>query len=1145
MQNQEDIEIFTDDIGNLLKSKITDKKNVFVFTTDVVCQSWADWCVTENHTAVKSVASSRFLAWDTFKGEVVSAQKEGYSAVPSVLRKLFAHTLIQKNAENQIFKKIINPYPEYRKDAFAFADWISKNLPSLHVWKKRLEKNREIYGELDDEDEDYKTLYTLYSEFLEKNRLFEPGWIDEIKFTDEKHHYYIFYPEQIEDFVDYIEIFKEAGNVSLVYLPKAVNPPKCYEFSDSRSELRKTILRIVGIVNSGKADWTQIALTVPDFETYRPYLKRELELYSVPFVFRAGEPLSKNCAGRIFKEISGCHENEFSFDSVRALLLDETVPWKKEIQEIKENLIREGNRMRCICPFEEKTGKAGGGNDADGNKNLKTEKIDVWEKALLNSSAGKSFCKNASESNEILKSNELLNFYRKLKRQINLFFDGDADFSKILSSWIQFREIFLETNDFENAEFENSNRILARCVTQLKEIIEVEKTFKEQIQIKNPFDFFMNLLDEKSYTPQQKSEGVSVFDYKLSASACFKFQFVINASQKQLDIQKKRLGFLSREKREKLGFLADDLSASQSDVTAKLYARETGGADGGFVHFSYAIDSFSGFSIPHSSLENLKSQPENLISDYILAEKNWILGGGEEKILLTEKQKISLENWKNSALEDESKEIGKFGYFVNGKIKENVGYVLKKSRENLDVFEFGGSPEHIKISARGDMEQFFPCPRKWVLKKILRLQDDSLDTRLMQNYDMGNLNHKILEKFMSDYEGKNLPWYDAKNGCFMGESLLKDEKSDSEDESFETFGNENSENEVSSSAISSSESQNPGESNLAIKNQTISNPAIQNHENQNPTISNLENSMISNSVTLDTSVPNPNLSIQNQNPTASNKAASNQAASNLKILNKEPQDVTSEIKKRLYNEIVHEAIHDRTSDFRDLPLVLFTLDSQKTKIADAIFEFLKVLLLPFGEYSGRKGYENINGVGKCAVLGVEKTFAANFKDFDLFGKIDCLLKSADGEVVILDYKNTSASIPSSSEIAVSDEEILQEFQMPFYANLVSENIRLGRLKGELFASYFYAIKDKTKTAAFDDTPGSKKTISDFGEAMSVSLEYAELFKSKVENYDFAPKALRSKKDRLGVSKYEDCARCQFKTICRTTYTVGEKTLETR
>ena len=981
MQNQEDIEIFTDDIGNLLKSKITDKKNVFVFTTDVVCQSWADWCVTENHTAVKSVASSRFLAWDTFKGKVVSAQKEGYSAVPSVLRKLFVHTLIQKNAENQIFKKIINPYPEYRKDAFAFADWISKNLPSLHVWKKRLEKNREIYGELDDEDEDYKTLYTLYSEFLEKNRLFEPGWIDEIKFTDEKHHYYIFYPEQIEDFVDYIEIFKQAGNVSLVYLPKDTKPPKCYEFSDSRSELRKTILRIVGIVNSGKADWTQIALTVPDFEVYRPYLKRELELYSVPFVFRAGEPLSKNCAGRIFKEISGCHENEFSFDSVRALLLDETVPWKKEIQEIKENLIREGNRMRCICPFEE---KIEGGNGADGGKNFVTEKIDVWEKALLSSSAKKNAGKNgenAFEGDVLLKSNQLLNFYRKLKRQINLFFDDGADFSKILSAWIQFREIFLETKDFENAEFENSNRILARCVTQLKEIIEVEKTFKEQIQIKNPFDFFMNLLDEKSYTPQQKSEGVSVFDYKLSASACFKFQFVINASQKQLDIQKKRLGFLSREKREKLGFLADDLSASQSDVTAKLYARGTDGADGGFVHFSYAIDSFSGFSIPHSSLENLKSQPENLITDYILAEKSWILGGGAEKILLTENQKISLENWKNSAIEDESENFGKLenkseiargnempetgdkngdnsetdkdnfdkksenceenkcggdkenlGYFANSKIKENVDYVLRKSRENLDTFEFGGSPEHIKISARGDMEQFFPCPRKWVLKKILRLQDDSLDTRLMQNYDMGNLNHKILEKFMSDYEGKNLPWYDAKNGCFMGESLLKNEKSDSENESSGTF-----ENEISNSAIS--ESENQKDSNFAVQNFKNENSEFQNHETQ---------------------------SDSNSNPTIPNPAFQNhENQTNSTILNKKPQDVTSEIKNRLYNGIVHEAIHDRNSDFRDLPLVLFTLDSQKTKIADSIFEFLKVLLLPFGEYSGRKGYENINGVGKC------------------------------------------------------------------------------------------------------------------------------------------------------------------------------------
>ncbi len=406
MPNQNQNIIETASIESLLKTEIADKKNVFVFATDVVCQSWADWCVTENHTAVKSVSSSRFLAWDIFKGKVVSAQKEGYSAVPSVLRKLFVHTLIQENAEHQIFKKIINPYPEYRKDAFAFADWISKNLSSLHIWKKRLEQNKETYGELDDEDEDYSILYARYSEFLEKNKLFEPGWIDEIKFADKKQHYYIFYPEQIEDFIDYAGIFSAAENVSIVYLPKETMPPKCYEFPDSRSELRKTILRMVALVNSGKADWTQIALTVPDFETYRPYLKRELELYSVPFVFRAGEPLSKNCAGRIFKEISACRNNEFSFDSVRTLLLDETVPWKNEIQAVKEKLIREGNRMRCICPFEKE--KCGG-------KNFGTEKIDVWEAALTKTSNTKTTDKSKQGNKP------LLDFYRSLKKAINLF----------------------------------------------------------------------------------------------------------------------------------------------------------------------------------------------------------------------------------------------------------------------------------------------------------------------------------------------------------------------------------------------------------------------------------------------------------------------------------------------------------------------------------------------------------------------------------------------------------------------------------------------------------------------------------------------------------------------------------------------------
>lgn len=1018
--NQKNQDILS--VEEFLKEKVADKSTFFVFATDVVSRSWADWCVVGNHTNLKSVAMSRFLAWDTFKGSFVSAQKEGYSAVPSVLRKMFVYTLIAENAENQIFKKIINPLDEYRKDAYSFADWISKNLSSLHIWKKRLEQCQN-YGALDDEDMDYETLYKRYSDFLEKNKLFEPAWIDEITLTDRHNHYYIFYPEQLEDFIDYEEIFTKAGNVTFLHLPKETKPPKCFEFPDSRTELRKTVLRIINLVNSKKADWTEIALTVPDFETYRPYLKRELELYSVPFVLKMGEPLSKNCAGRIFKEILNCHNEEFSFDSVRTLLLDETLPWKAEFESIKEDLIRIGNEHRCICFFDEK-------------KDGKTQRVDIWQRVLYN------LVKSGDDSDSYQKISE---FYNKFKHFVELFFEKDTSFAKILSDWYQFRNYFLETKNFENAEFEDSNRILSRCITHLKEIIEVEKNFYDQLKIQNPFEFFVKFLDEKSYKKQQREEGLSVFDYKLSASANFKYQFVINASQKMLEIQKKRLNFLNQEKRQKLGFVADDLKMNTSDITAKLYARQTEGSGEDFVHFSYAADSFSGFAIPHASLKTLeKTEPEDLAQDYILTEKSWIESlseaqnenlresapSAEDCVLITQNQKKSLENWKNSALGKNEE------YSVNQKIKENVEFVLKTNREKVNVF--GGIQSHIKISARGDLEKFFPCPRIWVLKQVLKLKDDSLDTDLMQNYDMGNLNHKILEKFLTLYKGKLLPWYDSEKDRFMGEDKEK----------------------------------------------------------------------------------------------------------NGSIINSPDIDVTEKMKRELYGKLVEDAIK---SEFRGLPLVLHTLNSQKNQIADVVWNFLKKLLLPFGECKTTNASQiSFNGIGKCVVVGLEETLASDCGDYDLFGKIDCLVVAPEIGYIILDYKNTSASIPAATEIKVDDAGILSDFQMPLYANLVASDENLKKRPGDLFAAYFYAIQDGTKRVAFDETPGINETkklrLEDFKPTMETLKDYASLFKNQTENFDFEPRTSHDKKDRLNVNKFENCAKCSFKTICRTTFTVGDREL---
>lgn len=1002
---------FLSSIQDFLSEKITDKSAVFVFTTDVVCQSWADWCVLDNHTSVKSVASSRFLAWDKFKGKFVSAQKEGYSAVPSLLRKMFVYDLIRKNVEKRIFKKIINPAEEYAKDAYSFADWITANLPSLHLWKKRLEKNLSEYGQLDEEDEDYKLLYNLYSEFLEEHKLFEPSWIDEINLSDTQHHYYIFYPEQLEDFLDFEEIFAKAGNVTALCLNPETPAPLCYEYSDARTELRKTILRMAQIVKSKKADWSEIALSVPDFATYRPYLERELNLYSVPFVIRAGSPLTKNCAGRIFKEISDCHGQEFSFDSVRTLLLDETLPWKEEYKQLKEDLIREGNRMRCICPFPEEN---------DGS----IRKIDVWELALL---------KTSDKKSETNKGNyNLLKFYEKIRGAVNQFFQSEMTFAGIMSAWNIFKNDFLNANDFTSEDFFQSNLILSRCIKHLQEIIQLENQYSaaystdgKGLKVDSPFQFFIEYIDSKTYTPQQEISGLNVFDYKLTASAFYKYQFVINASQKKIDVQKKRLSFLSSKKRAVLGFEKDDAMQTISTVVSKLYAKTTEACTSDFVHFSYCIDSFAGFAIPHSSLNIIeeKDVPEPELEDYVLAQKKWVKNGGAEKVKITQTQASSFASWKKSAVSGEKEPV------LNNQLKKNIEYVLKENRAGLT--ELGANPEKISVSARGDMEQFFPCPRKWLLKKVLKLQEDSLDTQLMQKYDMGNINHKILEEFISLYKGKKLPW-------FMDGSFYEESEQD--------------------------------------------------------------------------------------------------------MINAAPKNVTEKIYELIYTDIVNKAIHHKGFEFSDSPIVLRTLESQKMLICDLVWNCLKKLLLPFNDDGSEK---DINGIGKCTVHGVEESFVKAFEEFNLFGNLDCLVLTPDGDYVILDYKNTSGSIPAKKDMVPDDAGILNDFQMAVYANLLKD-----RDNRKLAAAYFFPIKwedEKTRKVSAFDEKNPNAPYSSFEPAVTAAQEYAGLFAERISealnNKDvLVPHTSKNMKDKLNVNRYTYCSGCSFKSICRTTYTVGKKEL---
>ena len=668
--------------------------------------------------------------------------------------------------------------------------------------------------------------------------------------------------------------------------------------------------------------------------------------------------------------------------------------------------------MRCICSFEKQT-------EDD------WKKVDSWEEAL-----GKTYNTNG----------KYLKMYRKLHNDVCRFFSREnVSFENVRSAWFNFKANFIDENDFSS----DANKILGRCLSELESIIAIEKDYADTgLTVENPFQFYLNLLNSKSYTSQSADKGISVFPYKLSAGAYFKYQFVIDGSQKNIEVPYKPLAFLNSEQRKKLKLAEDERLYNATGTIIRLYAKTSDGADENFVHFSASENTFSGFSIPHSALEIEEKVPDQDDADFNLAEKHWIENGAKEPMKISGSQKNQLEKWINAALEKDS------DYRINEEIRKKIDYHFVESKNlSLDRKKIAVSEKcraMNKISARSDMEKFFPCPRKWIFSQILKFQEDSLSTDLMTPYDMGSLHHKILEKFMDLYKDKALPFFN--NGSFF-------EKNENSQEL-------NSNNDVT-------------------------------------------------------------LRIQNL----------------LYGTNDEPG-------------LVEKSIKAVSNDFSDSPLVIMTLMSQKNNIANTIMAFLENLLESYSVESEDEMPKDISGIGNCTVVSVEDTYVSEMEKFAYYGKIDCVVKTPDTkQLVLLDYKNSTTSFPAGFK--ANENGILEDYQMTVYCRLLCKDCAK-----ELAASYFYAIKDCKRLLVFDkykenqvDSKGNPKkdeNYAAFEPSVKICDEYADVMNKIVsaESPDFSPKTSKNLKNRQNVKRYIDCAGCNYKEVCRTTYSVAGKQLKT-
>ncbi|MDR1277350.1 MAG: PD-(D/E)XK nuclease family protein [Treponema sp.] len=700
-----------DQVAGIIKREIANQEVFFVFPSDVAAGLWARRA--GEFAGPRSLATDRFMAWDRFKEQVVLAEAPGREPASSVIRKLFAEQLVKKNAEEKFLQSLIPR--EYAESGGVFTASIAALLPALGYWDRRLQKTESYTA--DAEDRDFMFVKTKYAAFLEENGLFEPSW-QELTIRDQHKKYFIFFPEIMEDYGEYEELLEHNRAFEIIRRAPDGPPPELRWYASVRGEIRAMIREIRRLHETEGVPYEDMAVNVPQLDELAPYLQREFFLYDIPFRLGAGKPLAEYGAGRLFSLIQNCVSNNFSFAALKTLLLNIHLPWARP--DRNRELIEFGVSYNCLSPFRE---------------NGRT--VDIWQAAFT----------GARE--ELLRQ-----YYEGLKKELSALVKAKS-FSDIRRFYFAFRNSSL---DMSKCGVESDN-VLARCIEELSVLIRLEEEYPRLVP-ETPFAFFVSVLGETKYVPDQKKQGVNIFPYRVAAAAPFRCHFVLNASQAAASVVYRPLGFLRQDKRRNIGLNDADVSG---DFFC-LYRAPSPADKKGRSCYSASAETLAGPAIPHSFFaagrDGGTDEPGTpREDDPFYLEKSWWAAGAYAAISaaldraefpprLFPVQREGFQNW-SSLLRGGRK--GRFNLLAEQFPASWPSLPLLRQKIHAAQWEQGpetagsdASKLYFRVSATG-LNSFFYCSVFWFFERILNIREYSLEAELMDDKALGILYHEILK----------------------------------------------------------------------------------------------------------------------------------------------------------------------------------------------------------------------------------------------------------------------------------------------------------------------------------------------------------------------------------------------------------------
>ncbi len=714
-----------------LIAKAHDKGKTYVFSSQVIARSYLE-AYARIYPNV-AIFSDTVISWDDFKSNFSAYPKTKTRAVFTD-RLIFVQQFFAKeNALKRLHYYCDSAYPCSQK---AYIQSIAKGLPNMcHAFdvKSMTIKDNTLIHAPSDMVYDLKILVPAYKSFLDENNLY-----DTCLYTPD----FTSIGDDGKKASDYVLVFSNTFKDALVNealkICKSVDfdfnenssenevsnsKPKLKLFANSICETKALMRKVHELLLNGELP-NDIAISCPFVASYLPYLEQEASKRDIVLGFTDTKPLITYIPGRFFSTLLKIRDENYSFESMKNLLLEPCFPYKDRalmvliIEKAIKCKLQDGPLVKWAQRF-----------------------TDIHEEELA-----KTVLEIGSKIETVVNCTNVNSLHDNIMRLVNYLFGENT--------WVK------ELSNNDSPEDLNA-RVFGSCITEL-DSLSAHSSLLEANGTQDLFGLFIDILGDKVYTPNLVRNVVKVYSYPVDAGIAVKHHFVmgltdtntrtlrnpypflpyekVNTIEDVLHLEETLLSHYENVVIKTINFKNDTNSTNTANPTNTTNSTNTANSSNvvnSTIWLSSSQESFSGADVvPTSFLGENCILPVNEIKDdsFIIEEKLW--------------EDLSAPKSINCNLANSLKNLAQ-NLVISQKQKDCLlsAYEGPLNYDKNLQFNIPKLPLCINVSR---IKAFEECPFKGYVYCVLKLQDVDYKPKMNDAAQIGDILHSTIQKALKE-----------------------------------------------------------------------------------------------------------------------------------------------------------------------------------------------------------------------------------------------------------------------------------------------------------------------------------------------------------------------------------------------------------